>query len=397
MNLEQMKKELGISSVPECFDEIYCKIESTYEKHSDVILSEEYILGVLNECYALWAYKSLLVKAAMKVRRNAAMRLLVCMLECWVRMGGNANDERYIPPVGKGVAYDFLHLFAAIPTMPDSVKYMRDRRIPEDIIRATMREYDFCLEKCKERLGREAFDKGRLGWMRLVIGNQLLRIGRFKYELPSRKIKGISVYKNKSGELAVFADGMKVHRSGGILGSAGLEDETGSYTAEVFADDQKVRGHLIVDGCVQDETTELSLCEWDRCLGNEDSVVAVHIPKGGCFDRDTIEDSYQYAKKIFEECYPEKPFKAFYCCSWLMSRSLPDILKPTSNILAFQKKYTIFPCQSRGKSILSFVFPGKGEVDDFDALAEETSLQKAVKKIYQSGRCIHEYGAFFLK
>lgn len=397
MTLEQMKKDLAISSVPECFGNIYSDIESTYEAHADVILSEEYILNMLDECYALIAYKNIVLEAATKVRGNPAMRLLVCILERWVRAGGNANDESYTPPEGEGLEYDFLHLFAAIPTMRDSVKHMRDRGIPEDIVRETMGEYDFCLEICKSRLGREAFDRGRLGWIRLLIGNQIMKIGRFKYELPSKKIKGICAYKNKSGEIAVFADGIKVHHSGGVLGSAGLEDEDGSYLARVFVDEEKICGHLVINGCVQHEITELSSDEWELCLCEDDAVVSIHIPKDGSFDHETIEATYAQAEKVLGEYYPEMPFKAFFGNSWLLSPLLQDVLKPTSNILAFQKKFSVFPCQSRGKSVFSFVFSEQGIPDNYEDLAENTSLQRAVKKIYQDGGYIYEYCGFFLK
>jgi hypothetical protein len=38
-------------------------------------------------------------------------------------------------------------------------------------------------------------------------------------------------YKNKDGELAVFADKLHVHKNGRIVGSTGCEDEDGSFVA----------------------------------------------------------------------------------------------------------------------------------------------------------------------
>ena len=44
----------------------------------------------------------------------------------------------------------------------------------------------------------------------------LVHIDRFKYDTPGRYLKTVQVYKHTTGELMVLADGMQVHRSGGI-------------------------------------------------------------------------------------------------------------------------------------------------------------------------------------
>ncbi len=396
MTLEQMKKELGMTDVPEIFCEIYEKIKGTYESHSKMILSDDYIIKTLTDCYALLSYTEVVLAAAKEIRQNEAMRLLICILEQWVRAGGNANDSSYTPPSGEGIAYDFLHLFAAIPTMPDSVKFLRDRNVPEDIIVATMQEYEYCFGMCLSSIGRIAFDRGRLGWIRLLVQNKIIRVDRFKYELPTKRVDGVRVYKNKSRELAVFADGLHVHRNGRIVGSVGCEDEEGSFVAETVETENEIIGHLITDGNVAKEKTALSKSEWELCLSKDDPVIPVHIPAEESFDMETVEASYNRMRELMSECFQDMPYKAFHCKTWMMSRDLRKVLKPTSNILAFQSKYIHYPCCSDATWVFGFVFPGEGGIENLDNLSENTSLQRNIKQLYRNGEYIYDDCGFFL-
>jgi len=395
MTLAQMKKELGMESVPECFSEIYDKLKDSFELRASEILSDSYIIKTLRDCYTLQPYVSTVLAAAKEVRKNEAMRMLVCILEQWVRIGGDAMETGYTPPCGEGIEYDFIHLFAAIPTMPDSVQYMRKRGVPQDIIEATMKEYDYCLGVCLTNLGRVAFDFGRLRWASRLIQNRLIRVDRFKYELPKKCIDGVRVYKNKAGELTVFADGLHIHRNGQIVGSVGCEDDVGSFVAEVFETDDAITGHIITDGMVAGEKTEIKKSEWKLCLSKDDPVIPVHILREGDFDEKTIEASYSRMRKIMAECYPDMEYKAFHCISWMMSRDLRKVLKPSSNILAFQSKYIHYPCLSNGTWVFGFVFPGEGGLGNLKNLSENTSLQREVKKLYQEGGYVYDDCGFF--
>lgn len=396
MTLEQMMQEVSVNKVPDCFAEDYLRIRDSWEAHGQMILSDSFISQTLQDSHALASYRELVLSAARQVRENPALVLLVCLLERWVRAGGNVADVAYEAPAGEGLAYDFLHLFPAIPTMPDSIAHLRGRGVPEDVIAETMGEYDFCVDMCKTRLGRPAFDRGRLSWIRHVVHNQLIRIGRFKYDLPGKYLRGVRVYRNKAGEIKILADGLDVHRSGRPLGSVGHTDPEGSFRAELRETEAAVSGHCAINGLVDKEPTVLSKTEWTLCLWEGDAVPRIHIPNDGSFDRETVEASYARAREIFASCYPDYPYKAFFCSSWLMSLDLRRILKPASNILAFQEKFTPIPFTSSGKLVFSFAFQmGAVIPEDLKALPENTSLQRAVKQLYLDGGYIHEGAGFF--
>lgn len=396
MTLEQMQQNLSLSKLPACFPALYAQIKDTYEVHGTRILSDDYITQTLESCYALEPYRKTVLEAATQLRQDRALCLLVCLLEAWVADGGNVSDPEYEAPVGEGLAYDFLHLFPAIPTMPASVVHMRKRGVPEDVIAATMGEYDFCVDMCNTRMGRPAFDRGRLNWITRVIRNELIRIGRFKYDLPGNFLKGARVYRSAAGETVILADALRIHRSGRVLGSVGHMDEDGSFQAEITETETAVTGHRAVDGIVEKGLTTLSKKDWTLCLSEADTFPRIHIPADGSFDRETVNASYERAREIFDTCYPDRPYKAFFCSTWLMSTDLRKILKPTSNILSFQEPFTLIPWPSSGRLVFSFAFQMDAAIpEDLNALPENTSLQRAVKQLYLNGGYIHECAGFF--
>jgi len=395
MTLQEMSAELGLEKLPECFPSLYEEIRDSWTARSQRILSPEYIRKTVADSYVLNDAVPILLEAAQHLRQNEALCLLVCLLEKWIRCG-SIDARQYQIPQGEGLAFDFLHLFPAIPTMPGSVAYLRSRGVPEVVIRATMGEYDYCVDLRRKSLGRPAFTWDRLHWIHRLIQNRFIRIGRFKYDLPDRYIHGFRVYQDKNGAITVLADGMQVHRDGGILGSVGLTDLEGSFFAQIRDREDYVSGHPIVGGLVRKETVSLDKREWTLELSEADPVLRIHIPPDGSFDRQSIETSYQTAREIFARCYPDYPYRAFFCHSWLMSPQLSQLLKPSSNILAFQKKFIPIPSKSGGNGCFAFLFGASPKTpEDLETLPEDTSLQRSVKKLYLDGGYLHEGEGFF--
>ena len=397
MTLEKMQGLLRLDTLPPCFSDLYARIADSWQTCKDTVFSDAYIQKTLQEASCLESYRAVILEAAALLRKNDALCLLACLLREWIADGGNTGDPQYHPPQGNGIVYDFFHLFPAIPTMPDSVAYLRGRGVPEDVITATMQEYDFCVNMCLERSGRPAFDRGRLNWISRVIRNKLIRIGRFKYDLPDRFMTGVRVYQSETGKLKVLANGLQLHRSGRILGSAGHTDDTDSFFAQISETEDTVTGHEARNGIVAKEPVTLSKVHWKLCLSEDDCFPRIHIPSDGPFDRQSIAQAFDRARDVFDRCYPDYPYKGFFCSSWLMSTDLKEVLKPASNILAFQSFFTQIPHQSSGRLVFSFVFGMSAAIpEDIDALPEGSSLQRAVKALYKAGGFIHEGAGFFL-
>ncbi len=395
MMLLQMQRDLSLPFLPDYFAQIYPKVKEEFEARSALILSDEYIEGIINEALILKPYADLIKESAKRIRQNPAMRLYVCLLEYRIKSKQLISAEGFTPPAENGIEFDFLHLFPALSSIPESILFFKRRGVAQDIITATMKEFDFCVENCIDKLGRPAFTFDRLSWILRITNNEMIRIGRFKYDMPSKRVQGIKAYKNRNNELVVLANGVDAHPCGKIFGSAGLCGEGERFFAEIFESDTEISGHPIVDGLIQREPVTLQKCEWDLCLSPDDEVISIHIPPHESFDRDTCEASYERAREVFATHFPDMPYKAFHCRTWMVSPDLKAVLKPSSNILAFQSKFTLYPTKSQGRWVFDNVFPDQAVVRDYGELPENTSLQRGVKELYLKGGCIHEFSGFF--
>ena len=396
MTLQQMQDALGLEKLPPSFSEIYNTVKDQFLDRAAHILSENYIRSVLRESGALLPYEDLIVDAAKELRENTAARLLICLLEKWISDLHNYVGSEYTPPACSSLGFDFLHLFAALPAITGNVAHLRKRGVPEDVITATMREYDFCVELRKKFTGRPQFDYSRLNWMRWLIHNRLLNIGCLKFDFfRERASRQACLYESTTGEQVLLASNVWVHSSGGVLGSAGLEDSSGSFYAAIEQTQDTITGHPVYEGVIQREPISLPRKSWKCILGEDDPVICVHIPMGGNLSHDLVESSYMQARQIFSACYPDLDYKGFYTHTWLLSPQLRSHMKATSNILAFQNDYLLFPCKSKGQFVFSFVFGGRPE--NLQELPEDSSLQRSLKKLYLEGGYIHEYCGVFCK
>lgn len=390
-----MQQQLQMERIPEKWNAIYEEIKDTWQQEADRILSDAYIKEEISFAGCLKDYLDEILLSAKAVRENSALSLLVCLLHRWIVCGGNIMDADYTPPRANAAAMAFFHLFPAIPTLRSSVQFLRQRNVPEGVIADTMAEYDYCVKFCLDTLGYPAFNRGRLNWICCVIHNRLIRVGQLKYDLPRRFVSGVKVYENEAQNKLVLSDGLTVHQSGRILGSAGAENAEGSFSAALTETDEEITGYPVVNGLVEKTPITISKADWHLYIDSLDLFLRIHIPVGSFFDTESLEKTYTRIRQIMAECFPDYPYKGFYCTSWLMSAELQDILKPDSNILKFQKKFIRLPFQSSGKGIFSFVF-GTGPDVDYSTLPEKTSLQRAAKKIYLNGGYIHEGAGFFL-
>lgn len=397
MNVLQMQEKLGMEKVPADFFDFFEEVKDSFREHANDILSEEFLTETLDSVNVLVPYRKTVIEAAKAIREDEALSLLVCLLEKWVLKNESLPAGEYIQPAGEGVAYDLLHLFPAIPRIPENLAYLRGRNVPEDVIAITMNEYDYCVELFLAKFGRPVFRFDRLNWINRLLHNKLIRIERFKYDLPGNYLTGAKVYRNRAGELCVLADQLEIHKSGRILGSVGHTDPEGSFFAKVTETEARIVGHRVdAAGMVERELTEISKAEWELCLSDKDPVLRIHIPPDGSFDHESIQRAYRRTREVFAASYPELAFKAFFCSSWLMSDDLYEILKPTSNILGFQSDFVKIPWKSSGGLVFMFAFSAGPSIPaDIDSLPEETSMQRKIKERYRNGGYVHEGAGFF--
>ncbi|HVX45618.1 MAG TPA: acyltransferase domain-containing protein [Mycobacteriales bacterium] len=120
--------------------------------------------------------------------------------------------------------------------------------------------------------------------------------------------------------------------------------------------------------------------------------IGTHIPGGTPLDPQACDESFALARTFLTDNFADQP-AAFLCHSWLLDPQVAEYLPAESNIVRFQRRFTLAPNQHEPShnEILEYVFKRRNhgpEVPD-DVLAElpqDTALQRAYVTHLQSGR-----------
>jgi hypothetical protein len=71
-------------------------------------------------------------------------------------------------------------------------------------------------------------------------------------------------------------------------------------------------------------------------------VISVHIPRyAGPLQRELVDESFARARQFFPTRFPDEAPRYFVCSSWLLDPVLGERLPARSNILDFQRRFTI--------------------------------------------------------
>ena len=150
-----------------------------------------------------------------------------------------------------------------------------------------------------------------------------------------------------------------------------------------------VRGILVRIGRLQYEYGVKDFPTFSQTVPEGTPIVALHIPAGQPLDAGEVEQSLALARKTLGQYFPgvDGARAAFFTHTWLLSPQLAEMLPPESNIMKFQKLFKIFSTADGTRSFLDFLFketraPG---TFDYNELAENSSLQRAVKRRLLAG------------
>lgn len=98
----------------------------------------------------------------------------------------------------------------------------------------------------------------------------------------------------------------------------------------------------------------------------------------------TSRESFRRAREFFPRHFPHEPYRVITCGSWLLDPTLTDYLPEDSNIVRFQRRFTLLPgAYDADEDIRRFVF---GTVaTPLERLTARTSLQQAVLEHVRAG------------
>lgn len=118
----------------------------------------------------------------------------------------------------------------------------------------------------------------------------------------------------------------------------------------------------------------------------DETFISIHIPSDADFSPPAVAKSLQDARDFFAKHFPSVSNGSFRCHSWLMDPQLKGMLGSQSNIIHFQNLFEIYNEGEADTSFVRWLF--QTNATNFEALPENTSLQRNVKKHLLAGGVI---------
>ena len=365
---------LGITEYPPLLEEIYNAGESLadFSEKTVDMLDEEYF--VIGEC------KDKIIASYESTKKNEALWEYTKAAAAFLPRVSVDDGAKLILPSVDDEYYSYLLLIMALPAAIDNYYkrgFTKDQVVP-------------ILSSFKDaiNLGTKKYH-----WLRNYTSSVIFKTSLFGIT-PRRIAAPIMLLKNAKGEYKILMIDRKIHRDGKIFGSAGYTDEEGSFIADFSETDEFYMGHEVIDARVSREVSKLYKSEWRLITKQGDGMAGVHIPRGSDLSDEKMMKSFKEAFEMTARHYPDFNPKTVHCQTWMLEPKLAEILGPDSKITGFINKFLKYPVKSNGQELFNFVFPG--DFDSYEALPEDTSLQRKLKAMYIGGEFIHAHAGFVI-
>lgn len=388
MELKSIAAALNILSYPEQMDTV---IPSA---HADCICDPCWVDSLEQKYQVFGQYHDIVRRAAQELQYDHE-RLYWGKVSATYFAKCSVPEARMIPmPASNGtLAGDFLPLMILMTQLDNSVEEYRRRGMPEDMIRRNLDHFIDGISIVENRIGRPAIDQTYFKWLCKFIKATLYNHRGFNFEI--RELPGHACFLQKIDDKSIIPVmlGEYIHQSGLLLGSAGCNDEKGSYFSLFTEHDAYYDAYACKLGKVDPTPRKFPKDQYRIILRSGDPVVSVHIPRGTNISRKYAASSLKSGFQAACQFYPEHQAKALYCRSWLLDPTFRTLLKPTAKIPEFGELFTRYPAKSIGNEVFSFVFRHSMPLED---LPETTSLERALKRHYLSGKFISAYSGIAL-
>lgn len=343
--------------------------------------------------------EALLCEAAARIMAVPALRLLARHCERLLFVHTDYTGLREWPSLetALGDQSGSFYLLVAMAMVPRVIAKHEEMGVPEEITRDTCRQVRCFSENYARGMGeRLGIYRQQLYWLRHYPAGHLFRLGRMEYRLIPYS-GGVDVYRhrNTGTVVALAPEGMRFHQEGYAIEAAdNVVEEPDWVATRVDMGDAVIGFPISPYGMAVRREVRLHHDTWELVLTKGDNTLDMHIPAGGGMTPERCYDSMRRAVAFFRRHFPDRPFAAITCNSWIFNTQLDGILPPSANLVAFQRELYLYPTAFHPNSGLWFLFLQ----DRFDIATapRDTTLQRAVLDFLAAGHTWRGGGMFFL-
>lgn len=373
------------------FSGILCTVREEYRQQGAFFLEETYLRELHARLELFPRSIDAICRDAAAIRREPekAVYALFVVRAMAQRELFKRNLSLFDFPTGE---HPFFAMLCLIPAITAIHEFLVARQLPEDVIRATLGQFEACTFIYRKRFDHLGLNKRYFDWLQHYVDFEIINIERLRFEILTLSDPVYLLRRYQDGTCRLLFGNGEMNCHGLYADTPPVE--SAAFRASVRETETCWEGTPVsAQGRCLPGTVCLSKEEYGLVARSGDTVLSVHIPDEGDFSRESCLRSYQRAREIFARCFPELTIRAFHCHSWMMAPELGAILKPDSRILSFAEPYLRYPIPTQGDDVLNFVFLLK--FTTYEDLPEDTSLQRALKQRYLRGEYLYEYGGIF--
>ncbi|MBR3431485.1 MAG: hypothetical protein IKG87_15440 [Clostridia bacterium] len=396
MTKERLNELLRITGnlIPEAMEEHIADLEPTGTE----LLPREALLRVLEENKVPAAKQQALLEALEAANRvRELVELAHIMAQDAVRGLVRCHAAEFFQPKPDCLtgfsreAYAFLYTQLCVlegrkALRTRGIPEQFDRDIPERMIRKQLKKY--------VETGDISFDD--YPWDMNFYCCQIFYLDRF-YFIPYRWGNTPTAWRNReTGRVkALWRAGDRVRQDGQLDGTNGVRDPK-AFVTELEETDTEVYGNFVLPvGKISAEKVTLDKKAWRKALGEDDFLLALHIPGGEGYTPERVKSSCEQALAFWDKYYPEYDYKGIWSESWLYDPGLREILAPEKNIIRVQKQFYCYPTEEGDRMIRLEVL---GDEDaDFRNRTPGNSLERGMRAVWERGDRFHTTGMFLLR
>lgn len=344
---------------------------SAYREATAIIREDSGLLELMEACLEIFN------SATESAFRAMSVELLALL----------ASRERQLS-IALGLRSAMFHALLVPALLPETIRIYRDKGLPLAVLADSMSDLRIWILHYKRK--RNACGLGNLRWMLHILKARLFRFGRLQFMQAAFYMPFVVLRNKHSGKAVALPEAGIAYREDGLTeGTNGIYAGERGWVSRYNENEARFEGHPVTAAAtVIRQSRQFPTAEWEVVLRRTDPVVEIHMPEGERMPHDVCLQSMGKAVRFYAEHFPDRPWRAFTCLSWLMEPKLAELIPSSSNIVQYQSHFYKMPFKSDDANIFDHVF-GTSRPEVAEA-RRDTQLQRAILDYMATGRLLQE-------
>jgi len=383
---QSLLSDLGYQTLPERVEKLYqswLKTDRTWQ------MTDEEFIWIISTLQLDADTHQVLFEARSIILNDEKLVAVFSFLQYVFLIGAHPSNwliQKAPQIIHPQVKVSVFQLMAVLSLTPIAKTDYESRNIDEEHMMFNLNHLKGYIRNYQEKnndVGIENF-----GWATYLASLGLIHISSLHFMHHIYSDRFIFFRNYLSGEVVALAENnMSVRCDGQFDGINSFTKK--SFTTSYIEDPLFYQGYRVNPmGSVSNELMNLSRSDYKLILKPGDYVIDFHIPTKSDYSIQGFKQSISLAKDFFQSHYPEYPYSAFWCVSWLYSPQITELIgNPKSHIIEIAKEGYRLPATPDAKSIYSFVFGN--EKPQFETIVPKTSLEKSIINYVNEGFSIN--------